>query len=167
MAKTDKIKQEKEELERLIKDLEEKWKRALADYQNLEKRVASQRQEVAALAAKDLILKLLPVGDNLNLATRHLKDQGLDLTVRHFWQVLTDEGLTKIEVEGKEFDPREMECVEVIEGEKEGKVAEEVRAGYYLKDRVLRVAQVKVFKKKINYKAEEMAKSELQKGDYM
>lgn len=148
MGKKDGREDKIEELERQVKELEEKWKRALADYQNLEKRVGSQRQELAALAAKDLILKILPVGDTLNLAVSHLKDQGLDLAVRHFWQVLESEGLKKIEVEEKDFNPHEMECVEVVEGEKDGKVAEEVRAGYRLKDRVLRVAQVKVFKKK-------------------
>jgi ribosomal protein S6 len=60
-----------------------------------------------------------------------------------------------------------MECVEVVESEKEGEVVEEVRAGYKLEDKVIRVAQVKVGKKDINKKAEELAKEQLQKGDYM
>ncbi|MDP3998432.1 MAG: nucleotide exchange factor GrpE [bacterium] len=156
MGKSDKVKQDKvAQLEILVRDLEEKWKRALADYQNLEKRVESRRQEVAAFAAKGLILKLLPVGDTLNLAARHLKDQGLDLAIGHFRQILESEGLEKIETEGKDFDPNEMECVEVVEGENEGKVAEEVRAGYLLEGKVLRVAQVKVFKKQITEKTGE------------
>lgn len=164
MTKADK---QIEDFKKQLADLENKWKRALADYQNLERRIENQRQDIAKFAAKDLILKLLAVGDNLNLAVRHVKDQGLDLAVRHFWQVLEGEGLKKIEVEGKNFDPNEMECVEVVEGEKEGKVVSEVRSGYYLGDRVLRVAQVRVLKKKIDKKAEELAKEELQKGDYM
>lgn len=135
-----------DDFKKQLSDLEDKWKRALADYQNLERRIENQRQDIANFAAKELILKLLTVGDNLNLAVRHVKDQGLELAVRHFWQVLEGEGLKKIEVEGKDFDPNEMECVEVIEGEKDGKVAEEVRSGFYLGERVLRVAQVKVSK---------------------
>lgn len=168
MSKKGEVKQDRiEELGRQVKDIEEKWKRALADYQNLEKRVESQRHELVVLAAKDLILKFLSVGDTLNLAAEHLRDQGLELAVKHFWQVLESEGLTVIEVMGRDFDPAEMECVEAIEGEPEGKVAEEVRAGYRLRGKVLRVAQVKVFKKKINEKAEKLAKDQLQKGDYM
>lgn len=162
--KTDK---QREELKNQVEDFENKWKRALADYQNLEKRVESQKSEFAKCAAKDLILKLLLVGDTLNLAAKHLNEQGLDLAVKQFWQVLEGEGLQKIEVAGKEFDPSEMECVDVIEGKTEGKVAEEIRPGYRLNGKVLRVAQVKVYKKKINEKVEELAKEELQKGDYM
>jgi len=141
-----KVDREVEEAKKQISDLEEKWKRALADYQNLEKRIESQKEDWAELAAKGLILKLLSVGDNFNLAAQHLKDQGLDLAVKHFWQVLESEGLKKIEVEGRDFDPAEMECLEVVKGENEGEVAEEVRSGYCLKGKVLRVAQVKVYK---------------------
>lgn len=137
-----------EELERLVKEFEEKWKRARADYQNLEKRVESQQRERALSASRELIIKLLPVGDSFSLAARHLKDQGLDLAVRQFWQALEGEGLSEIKVEGREFDPNEMECVEVIEGGKEGKVAEEVKPGYCLMGKILRPAQVKVFKYK-------------------
>lgn len=162
-----KVDKQAEGAKKQISDLEEKWKKALADYQNLEKRVENQRKDWAGLAAKELVLKLLSVGDNLNLAAQHLKDQGLDLAVKHFWQVLESEGLKKIEVEGRDFNPYEMECVEVVEGGHEGKVAEEVRSGYYLKGKVLRVAQVRVYKKKINEKADELAKAELGKGDYM
>lgn len=163
MKKTDQA----SDLKKEIKDLEEKWKRALADYQNLEKRMAAQKSDWLKEAAWDLILKLLPVGDTFNLAAGHLQEKGLDLAVRQFWQVLESEGLEKIKVEGKDFNPQEMECVDVVEGEEEGKVAGEVRSGFRLNGKVLRVAQVKVYQKKINEKSEALAKKELQKGDYM
>lgn len=156
-----------EELQKKVEDLENKWRRALADYQNLEKRIEAQRSDFAKNAARDLILRLLSVGDTLNLAAAHLKDSGLDLAVRGFWQALENEGLEKIEVQEKEFNPEEMECVDVVLGKEENKVAQEVRSGYRLNGKVLRPAQVKVYKEKIEEKAEKLAKEELQKGDYM
>jgi molecular chaperone GrpE len=150
-----------------IEDLTNKWKRALADYQNLEKRVKSEKEEFGNYANRELILKLLPVLDTFEKLEEHLKDEGLALALRQFRDILTQEGLEKIEVLGKEFNPQEMECVEVEEGKEENRVTEEVRAGYRLKGKVLRVAQVAVGKRKIEEKAEELAKEQLAKGDYM
>ena len=132
----------KEELD----DLTHKWKRALADYQNLEKRVNFEKEDFIRFASAQLILKILPALDSLEKAEKHLKDEGLSLAIRQLQQVLQEEGLEEIQVLGREFDPEEMECVEVGEGE-EGRVLAEARKGYKLKGKVLRCAQVKVGKK--------------------
>lgn len=156
--------------EQLIRDKEE-WKgkyfRALADYQNLEKRIQAQRGEDTKFAARNLIVKLLPVLDTLEKAEQIISDQGLKLAVKQFRDVLIGEGVERIQVIGMKFDPHLMECVEVVESEKEDKVIEEVRAGYTILGKVARVAQVKVGKQRVSQKAEEMAKEELRKGDYM
>lgn len=125
-----------------------KYLRALADYQNLEKRVSAQRIEDIKYAARNLIVKLLSVLDVLEKAEKHINDQGLNLAVKSFKEILKDEQVTKIEVLQRKFNPQEMECVEVVVSDKEDEVIEEVRAGYKLADRVIRVAQVKVGKKK-------------------
>lgn len=150
-----------------IEELENHWKRALADYQNLEKRTAKEREEYIKFASSDLIFKLLPIVDQLKAADKHLKDEGLNLVFLNFIKVLADEGLTKIEVLGKEFNPEEMECVDVVKGKEENKVVEEVGPGYRLKDKVVRATKVKVTKKEVNQKAEKLAKEELKKGNYM
>lgn len=129
-----------------IEELTNNWKRALADYQNLEKRMSQEKKEWGKFATGDLILKLLPVLDNLEKAARHLKNTGLNLALKQFLDVLRNEGLEPLEVVGKEFNPQEMECLEVVAGDEENKVAEEVRRGYKLEGKVLRVAQVKVTK---------------------
>jgi molecular chaperone GrpE len=144
-----------------------KYLRALADYQNLERRVNQDWEEQRKLASRKIIQDILGVFDTLEKADKHLKDPGLTLGVKSFWSVLEANGVKKIEVLGKKFDPQLMECVEVVEGGKDGEVIEEVRAGYMVWDRVIRVAQVKVGKKNIERKAEELAKEELRKGDYM
>ena len=142
------------------------WKRAVADYQNLEKRVAQERRSWIKQANKELILRLLPVLDTLILASRHVEDEGLKLSMKQFLDVLKNEGVEKIETEGQMFNPELMECVEVGLG-KEGEVLEELGVGFLLDGSVLRPARVKVGKAQIQEKEEKLAKEELAKGDYL
>jgi len=126
-----------------IKDLEEKWKRALADYRNLEKRVEKEAEELVKFANARLIDKLLPVLDGLEKATGHLKDQGLKLILNQFKTILKSEGLEEIKAQGETFNPETMDAVEVVKGTKD-KVIEVVLRGYKLNNKVLRPAKVKV-----------------------
>lgn len=147
-------------------ELEEQIKRVLADYQNLEKRIAEEKKDWIKNSNKNLLLRLLPSLDTLMRASEHVEDQGLKLAISQFQDALKGEGIEKIQTEDQQFDPNTMEAVEVGEGE-EGKVLSEVRAGYLLNGEVLRAAQVKVGKKEIDKKAEEEAKIEEQRGDYV
>lgn len=124
-----------------IEQLENQLKRALADYQNLERRITHEKSTWITAANKDLILKLLPVLDNLFLASKHMDDEGLNLSIQKFIDVLKEEGVEKIETVGHDFDPNTMECVSVVAGEAE-KILEEVRPGFIMNDKVIRPAQV-------------------------
>ena len=137
---------EKGVLAQKIEDLENSYKRALADYQNLQKRVAEERSDWLKIANRELLLRLLPILDTLMLARNHSQDQGLQVSVNQFLDVLKSEGVIRIETKDKEFDPLVMECVESKEGQ-EWKVLEEVKAGYRLGDIILRPALVIVGKK--------------------
>jgi molecular chaperone GrpE len=128
-----------------FKNLDNQLKRALADYQNLEKRVVSEKSEWVKLANKGLLFRLLPALDNLSLAEKHTQDKGVTLSIDQMISAFKEEGIEKIETMGRDFDPNLMEAVHVAEGQ-EGKVAEEVRAGYTLFGQVLRPAQVAVGK---------------------
>lgn len=143
MTKKHVQKQETEELAEKSKELEDQLKRVLADYQNLEKRVAEERKEWIKSANKELILRLLPVLDTLMLVSNHVQDEGLRLSIQQFLDVLRNEGVERIETVGCEFNPETMECVEAQEGE-EGKVLEEVRGGFTILGKTLRAAMVKV-----------------------
>lgn len=134
---------EKEELRQQAVEYETKYKRALADYQNLEKRVAGQRFELLQSANRELLLRLLPVLDTLILANQHVQNEGLKVSIQQFLDTLKAEGATRIETVGKEFDPNTMECITTEPGD-ENRVLEELRAGYMLNEKVLRAAQVKV-----------------------
>lgn len=144
LKKDTKDKTEDKDLE--IKNLKNQIARTLADYQNLEKRTAQEREELKKSANSGLILRLLPALDTLILAQKHTKDEGINLSVKHIFDTLEKEGLKKIETEGKDFNPQFMEAVHVTEGV-EGKVVEELRPGFLLNDKVLRAAQVAVGKK--------------------
>lgn len=130
-----------------IEELTNRWKRALADYQNLEKRYTREKADFVAYAGSNLILKLLSVLDHLEKVKSYLKDEGLEIALREFERVLEEEGLKEIEAVGKDFDPLSMEAIETVRSDKIGKVVEEVTKGYQLKDKVIRVAKVKVGRK--------------------
>ena len=136
-------KHEKKNQDEDLKNLENQLKRALADYQNLEKRIADEKITWIKIANKDLLLRLIPGLDSLLLAQKHTQDEGVKLSIKHFLDILEEVGVKKIETEGKSFDPKLMEAVSTTQGE-EGKVIEETRAGYTLFDTILRPAQVVV-----------------------
>ena len=138
---------ETEALLQKIQETEDKYRRALADYQNLQRRTVDEKREWAKLSNKDLVLKLLPILDTLMLAEKHTKDQNFVLTVGQFLQVLRDEGIERIKTVGETFDPLIMEVVDTREGE-EHKVLEEVKAGFKSGDVILRPALVVVGKGK-------------------
>jgi molecular chaperone GrpE len=130
-------------LQQIIEDLENKYKRALADYQNLQKRISEEKADWIRLANKELLLRFLPVLDTLVLANQHVEDEGLKVTINQFLSVLKSEGVTRIETIGKEFNPEFMEAVMTGEGKK-NIVLEDIRVGYMMNDKLLRPAQVKV-----------------------
>lgn len=141
---------EYEELEQRAQEWEEKYKRALADYQNLVKRVQEEKADWIRSANRELLLRILPLLDTLILAGQHSEDQTLKVTLQQFLDLLKAEGVERIKTDGKDFDPHLMEAIESVEVDpteasgQEGKVVEEVRAGYILHDKLLRPAQVKV-----------------------
>lgn len=124
--------------------------RALADYDNLSKRVERERQDLGKIASIGVIIKLLPVLDNLESAQEHLKDQGLAISVVEFKKVLSEEGLDEIRPKaGDDFNEQEMEAIEVVAGSGNNNTVHElVLVGWEYEDgTVVRHAKVKVSKK--------------------
>ncbi len=126
-----------------VEQLKEKLARALADYQNLEKRFQQESASIIKFSNRELLRKLLEFKDNLERAAQALKDQGLDLIVAQLNQLLAEEQVQEIKALGQSFDPTLMEAEEVVAGDK-NKVIAVIRKGYLLHDRVLRPAKVKV-----------------------
>ena len=128
--------------------------RTLADYDNLNKRVERERETLSKIASIGIIVRLLPVLDNLEAAQTHLQDQGLAISLIEFKKVLSEEGLSEIRpAVGEKFDENTMEALEVIgsgsdnDESGEAKVAELVLTGWKFSDgTVVRHAKVKVSK---------------------
>lgn len=132
-----------EELEQQLAEATHSKLRALADFQNLQKRTHEDQLRFAKLAAASLFVELLTPFDHLKMAAAHSKDQGIELVVRQFKQVFEQEGVKEIEAVGKPFDPKRMDAVEPVEGEKD-MVMRVREPGYMLHDYVLKPARVEV-----------------------
>lgn len=142
-------------LQELSGQLETQLKRAVADYQNLEKRISEGRSELSSWATAELIKKILPVLDNLNKATAGASDEekksgwfkGVEMGVKQLSQVLAQEGLDEVKADGQ-FDPSHHEAIDMREGN-DGEVLEIVEKGYTLNGKILRPTKVVVGKKGI------------------
>ena len=128
-----------------LEEWKNKYLRALADYQNLERRHHEEKHDVHKFANEILLVRFLSAIDTLARARDHIKDPGLDLAYKEFNSILEEQGVKKIEAVGKPFNPHEMECIEVVSGE-DDTVVEELLPGYALHGKIVRVAQVKVGK---------------------
>jgi molecular chaperone GrpE len=132
-----------EELKSRVEELENQHKRALADYQNLERRHESRLSEIVKYANQDFLTQLLPVIDNIKLALKHLNDPGLEMVVKQLEEVLLNNGVLPIIAQDQPFDPNTMDCIEVVMGPKD-QVVEVVVPGFLYHDKILRPAKVKV-----------------------
>jgi molecular chaperone GrpE len=138
---TKKIKETK--LKEEIKDLENKFRRTLADYQNQDKRHKSRQVEIVKFANQSLLDKLLPVLDSLELAQHHLKDAGLKMVLDQFTKTINLEGVEEIPSTNKKFDPETMDCANLVSGPKNLVVRTLVK-GYTYYNKILRPAKVEV-----------------------
>ncbi|MCH8744601.1 MAG: nucleotide exchange factor GrpE [Chloroflexi bacterium] len=126
--------------------------RAQAEMVNYRKRADEERISLQQYSNSRLIIKLLPVLDELGLAIDHADQnessnpwlEGVRLIQRKASNLLESEGVSQIEAIGVQFDPLEHEAIGTEETTKcpSGHVAEVVRNGYRLHDRVIQPAQV-------------------------
>jgi molecular chaperone GrpE len=130
--------------------------RVQADFLNYKRRVEQEREETTKFAHSRLMLRLLPVLDDLERAMDSVRAelaglhwvQGIGHINRKLQSVLEGEGLERIEALGAHFDPRQHEAVvfEEVGPDDDGKVTAVFQNGYKLHDRVIRPAMVKVGK---------------------
>ena len=146
MKKQKGTKTNKKELEKVKNQL----MRALADYDNLRKRIEREREGFEKIASVKFAVKMLTVFDMIEEAQRHLKDSGIALTLEEFKKILEEEGIEKIQMgQGDKFDEEICEAVEVVKNGKDGKIVEVVLTGWKFSDGpVIRPIKVKVSKGK-------------------
>lgn len=154
--KPENVQLDAEGVEKEKKQLIEVLQRSQADFINFKRRTEEEREEQQKYANSRLILKLLPVLDEFRLAIDHASPQagsawleGIKLVQRKFQSLLESENITKINADGKYFDPFEHEAIAYQESRdhEEGQIIAVVRDGYKLHDRVIRHAVVLLAKR--------------------
>jgi molecular chaperone GrpE len=129
-------------------------RRVQAEFENYRKRVIKEQTALVDRATSGLVEQLLPVLDSFELALKNLDSagsddiesvrKGVELVYAELLGALEKAGLSRIEAEGKPFDPNVHEAVMQEDGDGEPVVTDVLRTGYTLKGRVLRPAMVKV-----------------------
>lgn len=119
------------------------WKRERADFLNYKKDEARRIEEFARFANEDVILESMEILDDLELATKELKNVGLESIIKKFKELFKKYGVEEIETEGQKFNP---EMHDVVEMEPGGEKMLPVRAGYTMHGKVVRPARVKITK---------------------
>ena len=125
---------------------ENKYLRALADYQNLLKQNAKDRQEFVKYALGDFLHSILPVYDHLKMSMTGLSEadlknpwaQGVSHVLKQFKEVLINNGIEEIQTTGEKFNHETMEAVDGT-GET---VKQEIMPGYKLNGKIIRPAKV-------------------------
>ena len=135
--------------------LQDRLLRTAAEFDNYRKRMDRERGELAAFAAADVLMELLPIIDNFERALQapappeaEAFRKGAELIHKQMFDLLRKRGVRPIEALGADFDPNFHQAVihEESPEHREGEVIQELQRGYLLGDRLLRPAMVKVAK---------------------
>ncbi len=132
-------------------DLDDRYKRILAEFENFKKRSGKERESLYNSILSDVIEVILPVLDNLENAEKvETEDenykQGIELVLKQFKDVLKSKGIEEIEAVGNTFDPELHEAVGSIKDENLGEkeITQEYRKGYKIGSKVIRHSMVVV-----------------------
>ena len=139
------LNENKIEKDRKEKDYLKQLQILQAEFENFRKRTEKERMELLKNANEDLIIKLLSVLDNFELAMKHINDKGVDMIYSELYSILEKEGLKTINTEGK-FDPKTHEALVQEDGKEDENILEEIQKGYTLNDKVIRASKVKISK---------------------
>lgn len=150
---------EESEIEKLrakIDELNDRYLRQAAEFDNFKRRNAKERMELIQTAGREVITSLLDVLDDSERAQKQMEStddvaqikEGVQLVFTKLRNSLAAKGLKPMEVKGKTFDADLQEAITEIEaGEAlKGKVVDEIQKGYYLNDKIIRFAKVVVGK---------------------
>ena len=155
LSPEEKLQQSLDEAEARITDLQDKYLRLSAEFDNYRKRTIKEKSEIIKTAAEKTITAILPVLDDMERALLNMQKsddaqalrEGMELINAKFLKILSQEGLNKIETEGADFNTDFHEAIAMIPAPSEdqkGKVLDCVQTGYKLNDKVIRHAKVAV-----------------------
>jgi molecular chaperone GrpE len=145
---------EVEQLRQQVSELNDKYLRQAAEFDNFRRRTARERVELIQTAGRDVITELLDALDDSERAQKQMETsddvsqikEGIQLVFTKLRNTLAGKGLKPMDTVGKDFNPDLHEAITEIEAgeDKKGKVVAEVQKGYYLNDKIIRFAKVVV-----------------------
>jgi len=148
--KTNEVQLKLEEQQKMIEDYTNTLKRLQADFENYVKRVDKEKKDVANYSTHKLVSKLLTIADHFDKALDALKDtdavKGIEMMRKDFHKILKEEGVEPIDALNEKLDPYKHEVIDVVIGEKDDFVIDEIQKGYMIKDKVLRPSKVRISK---------------------
>jgi|TARA_B100002003_G_C14109713_1_gene533755 molecular chaperone GrpE len=139
-----------------IEDYKSRIKYLQADFENFEKRISLEKENLIISSREPLILKIIDIYENFDRAlTEGSKGskgallKGVEMVVNQLKEILDNEGVIKIKCLGDKFDPRRHDALikEQTKDAEEGIILDEIQSGYLLKDKVIRYSKVKVSKR--------------------
>lgn len=143
-----------------IEELEDKYLRANADFDNMKRRLEKEKMQAISYAHEVFARDLLPIidslemailsGSNLDVESTQLLEkvkEGLGLTIEQFRKAFEKHGIELVNIEGA-FDPNFHEAVMQLESEEKGsgEILQVFQKGYKIKERILRPAMVSIVK---------------------
>ena len=149
----DKAIPEEKNFEVKLAEMQDRYLRLSAEFDNYRKRTLKEKMEIAKYAGEDILMSILPFMDDFERALKHIEDSpeckpikdGIDLIYSKFSDFLAQQGLKEIDTLNCEFNVDLHDAVAqtpVAEPEKKGKIVDVVLKGYYLKDKVIRHSKV-------------------------
>ena len=148
-------KKEVEALQEKLQEMNDRYLRLSAEFDNYRKRTLKEKMELTKSAGEQILCNILPVVDNFERALKSMetaKDvealkEGVDLIYINFKDFLYQNGVKEIETRDADFNTDVHEAVTLVPAptpELKGKVLECVQKGYFLNDKVMRFAKVVV-----------------------
>ena len=135
-------------------DLKDKWQRALADYQNLERRTQVEISQRVSSKTNNLLLNFINIYEDFVRAENSLSKEKIDTSgiiavIKNMESLLSENNIKPIDAIGEIFDPQIHEAVSMIVDETldEGTITQEVSKGYISGKAILKPSKVIVSKK--------------------
>ena len=155
LTEEEQLKLQLAEAEAKIAELQDRYLRQAAEFDNYRKRTMKEKAELIKSAAEKVITAELPIVDDMDRALENMEKgmdadaciEGFKLIAQKFKNTLVQQGLEKIDTDGQDFDTDFHEAIALIPApteELKGKILDCVQAGYKLGDKVIRHAKVAV-----------------------
>lgn len=155
LSEVDALKKQLAEAMEKNEELQDRYLRQAAEFDNYRKRTMKEKADLIKSAAEKLMVAELPVVDDMDRALENMEKgmdaeaciEGFKLIAQKFKNILAQNGLEKIETEGQDFDTDYHEAIALIPSpteELKGKILDCVQQGYKLGDKVIRHAKVAV-----------------------